>query len=889
MKTLFLVDASSLFFRAFFAIPPLTSAKGLPTNAIYGFLNQLIRLLRDKKPDHIVLCLDRKEPSFRKDLYSDYKANRTEIPETLAPQMPYIDRVGTALGIPSISVAGFEADDVIGTLATQASAHGMKVCIVSGDKDFAQLINDHIFMYDTMKDFTFGPKEVVEKWGVRPDQFIDYLALVGDSSDHIPGVAGIGPKGASKLLADHETLDRIYENIGSIKGATQEKLIKSKEMAYLSRKLVSIVRDVPVPTRAEDLHLQKISLDELKSFFEELNFKSFERDSRGLPNTGSVEEPSNPPAAKIELSSLLPPMPAPTPTPVPSLDIKPLEVRTIASHEIAQHLQPRDAIWLHSDAKNIFLLKEGSDFILSLQDSADDVGRELVRLDLSYLGYDLKSLWHKLWPTRALEASGQLGFLTNSDSGGPGLGENISLRLTEDLLLFGYVLHAGENLALAALIERGLGQLAPDSLTELRLMPSLRQKMQLEMKSSEHSDNFQKVLNEIEYPLVSILFNMERRGFQIDRKELALQSESLQKDLALAEKQIHEMAGETFNIASPKQLSHILFDKLKLKTGKRTKTGFSTDSDVLESLRDHHQIVAQILEYREVAKLKSTYVDALPSMLDSQDRIHTTFRQALTTTGRLSSVEPNLQNIPIRSPRGARVRRAFVAADGQALLSADYSQIELRVLAHFCGDANMRKAFVENLDIHTATASEVFKVPLKEVTSEQRRIAKSVNFGIAYGQGAFGLAENLGISRTEAQDIIQKYFTQFPGVKEYIDSTTSKVREAGFVQTLLGRVRTIREIQSQSPVMRKAGERAAINAPIQGTAADIVKLAMVRINEAVSVPMISQVHDELIFEGKETVLRSEAPQIVQIMESVVKLSVPLKVNWAIGANWDEAH
>lgn len=892
MKTLYLVDASSLFFRAFYAIPPLTNSKGFPTNAIYGFLNQLIRLLREKNPELIALCLDRKEPSFRKEIYADYKANRTELPEALAPQLPFIEAVGDLLGIRSFSLLGFEADDIIGTLTKFAETQEYKVVIVSGDKDFAQLVDDKVCIYDTMKEFTYGPKEVLEKWGVHPHQFIDYLSLTGDSSDHIPGVAGIGPKGAAKLIHEFGDLDQIYQKIDQVKGATQTKLLQSKDNAYLSKKLVEIATKAPIEFHLEELKLKKASSEKLKSFFEEFNFKSFDRDSRGLPNLDT-----SPPLTESPAIFHWPDNQQTANQSGPSLEAASNAARMPAEHNLKIHEGFRISelplgaknYWISLEPE-LHLIDDAGANLYKIADELSVVRSWIRKSELAWQGYDLKTLWHKLWPhPDTQKEQAQLGFESSEDGAEKNLPAPV-LKIETDLLLLAYMIHAGENLELETLIGKYLPQFPNSSEMDRSLcLPLLKTKMLESLELEPDSAKLKSLYEEVEEPLASILFEMETLGFRLDREELRRQSEELSLVLEAAEKKIHQLAGEVFNVGSPKQLAQILFTKLKLPPGHKTKTGFSTDNEVLEGLKTEHPIAGEVLEYREVAKLKSTYLDAFPQMLDRNERLHTTFRQAFTTTGRLSSIDPNLQNIPIRTERGARIRRAFIAEPGRALLSADYSQIELRILAHISGDEGLIKAFREDLDIHAATAAEIFKVDLLAVTPEHRRIAKSVNFGIAYGQGAFGLAENLGISRTEAQVIIKSYFEKFPGVKSYIDQTILESREKGYVSTLFGRARKIPEIKSQSPMVKKAGERAAINAPIQGTAADIVKIAMVRLKKQVTCPMISQVHDELIFEDTAEELKAQASKIVGIMEAAAALKVPLKVNWAIGQNWDQAH
>jgi len=848
MKRIYLVDVSSLFFRAFYAIRPLTSPSGMPTNAIYGFLSMVTKLLKEEKPDHIVFCYDRKEPSFRAEMYTEYKANRSETPEDLVPQIPYIKKLADYLGIPSLEYAGFEADDLIGTLTKVSRHHGLEVFIVSGDKDFGQLIEPHVWMFDTMKNVKIDSAGVKEKWGIRPDQVIDYLSLVGDTSDNIPGVKGIGPKGAQKLLEQYDNLENIYKNISEIKGSTQEKLITHKDMALLSKKLVTIVTDAPISQKIEDYHIQPLKRAELHALMQELGFKNLEKTIESLPQISDSQN----------TEQVL----------TPAVTSKKQHIEThfyeerVPYKKITEKFSNAQKLWLISTTQGFAIGDESSKTVSILEGDQEELKTQLDQLNCRWLGFDLKTIWHEL------KLTDPKGYWDN--------------------LLAAYVIKAGEAMEFDHVYTRFTGEISADLITpqisfaqQLKLRDSLLQKI----KTIEA----EKILEEIEFPLIEILYKIEKLGIKIDLQALAAQSKDLGEDLQTIEKEVYKISGETFNIASPKQLGHIMFDKLKLPVMKKTKTGFSTDNEVLEKLKDEHPIPALILRYRELAKLKSTYTDSLQTLVKEDGRIHTTFNQALTTTGRLSSTDPNLQNIPIRTERGARIRTAFIAEKGKSLFSADYSQIELRILAHYSEDKNLCQAFHDNLDIHLATAAEVFGTSLDQVTSEMRRTAKAVNFGIAYGQGAFGLAEGLGISRSEAADIIKKYFKQFPGVQKYIDETIQIAIDKGYVETLYGRRRYIDELKSQNQMIRKFGERAAINAPMQGTASDIVKLAMIELNNKVPVPMILQVHDELIFEDSKPNLEKYKKQIIEIMENVIQLKVPLKVNSSIGQNWDEAH
>ncbi|MEQ1722767.1 MAG: DNA polymerase I [Pseudobdellovibrio sp.] len=857
-KQIYVVDVSSMFFRAFYAIRPLTSTKGVPVNAVYGFISMIVKLMKEKNPDHIVFCYDRKEPSFRKDLYTEYKANRTVMPDDMQVQMPYLKQVASLLGICDMELPSFEADDLIGTVACLAQKNDYEVYIVSGDKDFCQLINNNVFLYDTMKEVTFDEDLVKEKHGVTPAQFIDYLAITGDTSDNIPGVAGIGPKGAQKLIEQFGTVEGIYENIDQVTSESiKEKLLKSKDNALLSKKLVTIVCDAPITQTMDDFKLGCFKTDELRAFLQELNFKTFEKNLLGEGQSAFVPQPTKVAKDKPELE-------AATATAYVSGNSK-VEVK-LWDHEVVQQK-----------------VTAGVEFFAFIQDSKFAIGfnNELFLCDISmckidfaktvWSGFDLKKVWTELGFPSALN----------------------HFKIKWDLLLASYVLRAADTSKVEKLAEVFLNSsIDLDSIETPEDRLKACYELYLDITDAVKRELDEKDLNviydKIEKPMIPILFEMERKGIKLDLAFLKDFSKELGTELAQQEVKIHELSGgEKFNIASPKQLGTVLFEKMGLNALKKTKTGYSTDNDVLERLE--HPIAKEIIHYREVAKLKSTYVDALPEMADQSDRVHTHFNQALTATGRLSSTNPNLQNIPIKTEKGQRVRKAFIASEGKKLLSVDYSQIELRVLAHMSEDAGLIRAFKDDLDIHTATAAEVFNVGLTTVTKEQRRIAKAVNFGIAYGQGTYGLAETLDIPRKDAADIIEKYFIKFGGIRDYIESTIKKAHEQKYVETLFGRRRYIPELDNKNVMLKKFGERAAINAPIQGTASDLVKMAMIELAPDLKIDMLLQVHDELIFEATESEIKEQLNWIVETMQNVAKLKVPLKVNYAIGNNWDEAH
>ena len=872
MKKIYLVDVSSMFFRAFYAIRPLSSSKGVPVNAVYGFISMIIKLIREKNPEYVLFCYDRKEPSFRKDMYVDYKANRTEMPDDLQVQMPYLKQVADLFGIADIEAEGYEADDLIGTVTRMAEKENFQVYIVSGDKDFSQLVNEHVFIYDTMKEFIYTKDAVKEKHGVYPEQFIDFLAITGDTSDHIPGIAGIGPKGAQKLIEEFQNLENIYAqiekgNTGSLTVKNLEKIKQAKDLAILSKKLVTIVCDIPIKKKIEDFRIKNFKTEELRAFLQDLNFKSFEKTllGEGQQNIGGVvsqnktdskTENKNVPIAAVEQNI--------------STDKRNL-IFTPWVKEIIQSRLKNEKFFMFLSDSLIFIIFENQHYSFGhLSEALFDYK------NIKWSGFDIKKIWSEVG----------LSYL-----------DALSAEIDWDLMLGSYTLKASDTSDLKDLVWKKLNIELGDDLS-VNNYKTFVEAVDLLNRSviTEVLDKKIKVIYEkIEKPMIPILYAMEKSGIQLDVDHLKKFSAELENQIKTLETDIHKIAGEKFNIASPKQLGVILFEKLGLEALKKTKTGYSTDNEVLEKL--NHPIAQHLMDYRELTKLKSTYVDALPELVDQTGRLHTHFNQALTTTGRLSSTNPNLQNIPIKTEKGQRVRQAFITSQNKKLLSLDYSQIELRVLAHISDDKALISAFKDDLDIHTTTASEVFSVKLKDVTKEQRRIAKAVNFGIAYGQGAYGLAETLGISRTESKDIIDKYFKKFSGIKDYISSTIELANERKFVETLFGRRRYLSELESTNAMVKKFGERAAINAPIQGTASDLMKMAMIDVYRYMhsektnreKFNLLLQVHDELVFEGEPNELDIHLPAIKNIMENVVRLKVPLKVNSAIGNNWDQAH
>jgi DNA polymerase I len=892
-----------MFFRAFYAIRPLTSPSGVPVNAIYGFLTMAIKLIREIRPDYIAFCFDRPDPSFRKAMDERYKANRSEMPEDLVPQMPWFRKLSEALGVACFDRQGFEADDIIGTFTRIGKSHGVDVVIVSGDKDFAQLIEPGVVLYDTMKDVKYDSSLALEKWGVPPEQMIDYLSIVGDSSDNIAGVAGIGPKGAQKLLQTYKSLEDIYQNIEEIKpDGIRKKLETSRDEAFLSKKLVTIVQDIPFEgVTLESLRMGDVDRANVSAMFDELGFKSlakqlFGSQANAPAQTSAVNgasessaipftKPADAPLASSEGGAVADPSPL---QPGPFWEESRLEISELNTK--LQALAAEAEIWVVHSERGVIAGFEG--YAYQLAGNPDELADVLKGRKLA--GFDIKDFAHRY---RLLE-----------------------FQVSWDAKLAAYVEHAGAIETIHELFTKYLGLSLPDLASASQWL-GWQFALRRAIESKLDKLNGRKVLADYELPLVPILYRMERKGVLIDRDLLSAYSKELGHELETFEALIHADAEEPFNIGSPKQMGQILFGKMGLPSGKKTKTGFSTDNEVLEAI--DHPIARNILNWRELAKLKSTYVDAIPALADSESRVHTTFDQARAITGRLSSVNPNLQNIPIRTERGARIRKSFIAPTGRKLLSADYSQIELRILAQITEDPGLVRAFEQGLDIHTATAAEVFEKPIAEVTREMRSQAKAVNFGLAYGQGAFGLADTLGISRKEATDIIGRYFTRFAKVRDYMNDTIESAKKVGYVETIFGRRRYIPEFQSGNGAVRKFGERAAINAPIQGAASDLVKKAMIDVDRALrefanaqarggDVDMILQVHDELVFEvsdkelgltgddaiskdalSKEVLARVEQTEIAKLikstMENAAKFKVPLVVNIGIAQNWQDAH
>lgn len=853
MKRLCLVDVSAMYFRAFYAIRPLSNSAGLPTNALFGFLSITGKMLRQLKPDYLAYCFDRKDGSFRNEKYEEYKANRSEMPEDLRPQVPYVRKLAEALNIPSIDIQGYEADDVIGMLARFSEKENIEVIIVSGDKDFAQLIDGQVKMFDPMKEVLYDEAGVMEKWGVRPDQIIDYLSIVGDASDNVPGIKGVGPKGAVKLLSEYGTLEKIYENVEEISGkAMKQKIKDAKDLAFLSKELVSIVTENHTGIEhIEELKWKGPNFKDLDSLLEELEFNNMGKRLR-KDSSYILGESGNEDEAEKEAPSVV----------WTEQDLEKYQVEELNQvEELKKKLTVDQADYIYLMQDHVYISPDQAQQIYSLPLKVFEEGASALEPNL-WKGHDLKSLWRSFGIQSA--------------------------KASFDTMIAEYLILSKPIGSFDDLVDSYFSlKTISDPRAYLLALKQIEEEQIQKLKKIE----IEKVYFDLELPTLEVLHCMENNGITVDREILKKQATALHKEVESLKKLVFDETEQEFNLDSPKQLGKVLFEDMGLPVVKKTKTGYSTNSDVLNKLKPKYPWVENIISYRELKKLLSTYLEALPELIDENTgRIHTHFNQAVTATGRLSSTEPNLQNIPIRTSHGNAIREAFVAPEGKLLVSADYSQIELRLLAHITKDPGLLKAFNEDKDIHTATASEVFEVPFEEVDSEMRRRAKAVNFGIAYGMGAFSLADNLGISRKEAKQIIDRYFSRFKNVKNYMSDVVEEAKEKTYVESILGRRRYVPELQSSNAILRKNGERIAINSPMQASASDIVKKAMVELGcDDLGAKMLLQVHDELIFEVDEDKADALIDKVKTCMENVIELDVPLKVNASKGKSWKEAH
>ncbi|MDW8059255.1 MAG: DNA polymerase I [Thermomicrobium sp.] len=896
---LVLVDGHGLAYRAYHALPAtLATSTGEPTHVVFGFASMLLEVLGDFEPDYVIVCFDSGK-SFRQELFEQYKAHRPETPDDLKHQLDRIRQLLDALGIPIVAREGYEADDLIGTLARQAGEQGLDVLIVTGDTDLLQLVDEHVrAILPGRQRFgeyrVYDRAAVVERYGFPPERLPDYKALVGDPSDNIPGVPGIGEKTATRLLQRFGSLDELLERLDEVEPPRiREALRAARETVLASLRLATIVRDAPVQLDLERARFGEFDRERVLALFRELEFRSLvprlPQPRRPVVRDQRTESQRHTVLTEAELRRLV--------EDLRQCRAFALDVETTALHPMYAELVGLAIATAPDRSYYVPLGHTTGDDQLTVEQVERAIGsflRSETPLHYAHNGkYDALVLERAGFPRPRIDFDTMIAAYL--------LGEN-AVGLKE----LAFTKLGWEMQEITELIGRGKKQLTMDRAeiarvtqyacadveATYRLVDVLRPQLE--------SQNQLRLFTEIEVPLIDVLIDMEKAGIAIDVPYLRDLAKELERQLEQLERRIYELAGHPFNINSPQQLSTVLFDELRLPRGKRTKTGYSVAQEVLETLRDTHPIVDAILEYRQLAKLKSTYVDALPEQVHPQTgRVHTIFHQTVAATGRLSSSDPNLQNIPVRGELGRAVRRAFIADNRPGyriadepilLLSADYSQIELRLMAHFSRDPALLRAFAEGKDIHAATASEVFGVPLEAVTPEMRRIAKTVNFGIMYGMQAYGLARDTGMSRQEAQRFIEAYFQRFPGVARYLEETKRRAAELGYVETLFGRRRYLPEITSSNPARRQAAERMAVNMPLQGTAADIMKLAMIRIHRALqergfTSRMLLQVHDELVFEVPESELQSVSELVVSLMSSVVELAVPLEVDAKAGPNW----
>ena len=924
MKKLFLLDAYALIYRAYFALNknPRINSKGLNTSAIMGFLNTLYDVLKNEKPTHIGVAFDLGAPTLRTDDFSAYKANREETPPDIKLSVPYIKEIIKGFNIPIFECEGYEADDVIGTLSKKAEKEGFTTYMMTPDKDFGQLVSEKIFIYKPAKGGepakVLGVMEVCEKFGIsRPEQVIDILGMWGDASDNIPGIPGIGEKTASKLVAEYDSVENLIANADKLKGKMRENVINFAQQGLLSKKLATIDVNVPIDFDEETLKVKEPNYEYLTELFEELEFRTFMTRFKSYQPAANSQQPaansqqpiansqqptasSQQPAANSQqptansqqptASSQQPTASSQQPTASSQLDlfgdfddepqaivenkIEPILVNEEKQiSELVDILKKVDSYAFHINEKEMLLSTNSKDvyklpiangqqlkaFVEIFSDENKTIIDHNIKSDISFLSnYDIE-IKNKLW----------------------------------DVMIAHYLIEPELNHSLEYVADVYAGRDA-----NIHVRTEIIWLLYEKFKSLLTENNLENLFHDIEMPLVKVLSKMEANGVKIDIEGLKQISEEQAKEIKEIENKIYEIADVSFNIGSPKQLGEILFEKLKIKApAKKTKTGqYPTGEEILQKIINESPIVQHILDYRSLTKLKSTYVDALPSLVNKKDNlIHTSFNQAVTATGRLSSNNPNLQNIPVRTDKGREIRKAFVPRDeNHILLAADYSQIELRIIAHLSGDQAMQNAFREGLDIHADTASRVYGVAIEDVTSEMRRNAKAVNFGIIYGMSAFGLAERLKISRSEASQIIKNYFKEYVGIQEYIDRQVSFARDYGYVETMLGRRRYLRDINAGNSVVRNFAERNAINAPIQGSSADMIKIAMIDIDKEMTSrnmksKMILQVHDELVFDVCKDELDVIQDIIKEKMLNALPLSIPIEVNLNTGENWLEAH
>ncbi|MCH9743084.1 MAG: DNA polymerase I [Proteobacteria bacterium] len=911
---LILIDANSFFYRAFHAVPMLTAPDGTPVNAIHGVLSMISTLIHDYQPSGVAVIFDAKGKNFRHDLFPDYKAHRSPMPDELRAQIEPLHNLIKLMGLPLLVIPGIEADDVIATLATQASAHGQEVVIASGDKDLCQLVNEHVRIIDTMKNKLLTPSAVQDKFGVPPESIVDWLTLVGDKSDNIPGVDGVGEKTAAKLLRAHGTLTGIVEAMKNQHTRTAQNILAAAPNFSLTQTLVITKRDCDLPLQWNQLAPSSIDQNALRNELQRLNLKRAQNlltqhgwlgnEQSSAKNEQITTEPDT--QVKITTDFTLPNC-----TCIHDLatwqrwlntakqeaylcfDLETTGLNSFDSRivGIGIYTQALGAAYLPLAHRNDAMTTN----MLSMETALAEISPLLTDAQLPKLGHNLKYDRHILL-NHGIQLAGICddtmleSYIVNATASRHNMDDLAEYYLGHKTTTFEDIAGKGKNQLNFADIDLAIA--APYACEDVAVTHALHQHFQQHLQATPA---LQQLYQEIERPLMPIIGNMERTGVKIDTTALMEQSAGMADDLAHLEMRAHNLAGQVFNLASSSQLATILFDKMGLPALKKTPGGKpSTNEEVLEQLAETYELPAVILEYRSMSKLKSTYLDALPNHIQAQTgRVHSSFHQAVTATGRLSSSDPNLQNIPVRNEAGRRIRKAFISETGNKLLAADYSQIELRLMAHLSQDSALLAAFANNIDVHTATAAEVFDTPLAEVTKEQRRAAKAVNFGLIYGMSAFGLAKQLGVERKIAQHYIDTYFARYPGVATYMAQAKETAKATGYVETIFHRRLYLPDIHAKNAAIRAYAERTAINAPLQGSAADLIKRAMIGVDAWLNqhyphAKLIMQVHDELVLEVPEADCNAVAIGLKQQMEQAATLSVPLLVEVGIGNNWDEA-
>ena len=888
-KTIYLIDGTAYIHRAYHAIRGLTNSKGLPTNAVFGFTRMLMKLMEDRRPEYVGMFFDAKGPTFRHDMYADYKSNRPPMPEDMAAQIPYIKEVSAAFHLPIIELQGYEADDLIGTLARISEKEGFKVVMVTGDKDFMQLVTQKTAIWDPMKEIAIDLQSIRDNFGIEPLQMIDVQGLSGDTADNIPGVPGIGQKTAVALVKTYNSMQKLYEKLDTItKKKQRENLENFREQAFLSRKLVTINTEVPVSIDMAEFKVTAPDRKKLAALFKELEFRQLQqsfpqqadlsrKDYQDVMNTDQLLKL----ITKLEKAALF------------ALDTETTSTNPMRAELVGLSFAVKANQAYYIPCRHHYL---GVPDQLDLNSVLQQLKPVLENPQIKKIGQNIKYDWMVL-ARNGIHLAGVefdtmlASYLLNPSKRAHNLDQIALDFLGHKTITYEQVAGKGKNSVLFSQV--ALDKAVPYACEDADITLMAREILMPKLKDL----GLDELMAEVEMPLVPVLMRMEMRGTGIDIDRLHGLSNTFKEQLDALEGSIYGLAGEAFNINSSRQLGRILFEKLQLPVQKKTKkrTAYSTDVNVLTALADQHELPALVLKHRTLAKLKTTYTDALIELVNPETgRIHTSYNQTVAATGRLSSSDPNLQNIPIRTEEGRRIRRAFIPRRSWNLLSADYSQIELRILAHCSQDEILIEAFRQDEDIHSRTACEVFQLTPDVLTDELRRQAKAINFGIIYGMSAFGLSKQLAISQKMAKTYIDHYFARYRGVKHFMDQTVAEARETGRTSTLLGRMRLLPEINSSNHIIRQAAERTAINTPIQGSAADLIKVAMIRVDDALreknlKSAMLLTVHDELVFEVPPDELAQVTQLIRDIMEGVWQLKVPLKINIAHGRNWDEAH